>query len=393
LGQQAELVLTPEGGGECDGRHRITWRISEPGAEDRKLWHAVPLNDAALLGDGMRGDAALATVLLHAMRRGLPIRIHGHVSPTLLCGLERMQEVWTRWRPGAYRAVGVRADHESEVAAQTDNGALCAFSGGVDATFSLFRHLQGQAGRGSRRISGALLVHGLDIPLDRPAEFEAAAASARSLLATTDIPLLVMQTNARSLGQHWEDAFGLILSGCFLQLQGHYSVGMRGSEEPYESLILPWGSTPLTDAWCSTAAMAMEHDGCGFDRCEKIHWLATNTDCADALRVCWEGPHTGVNCGQCEKCVRTKLNFWAMGLPQSRALPGPLSSNLVRTLRARNEVQLAYIQSIYRHGRSQHGDRNSISSAVRRVLMRAQVRNWVGKGYRLIRGRGTDVRS
>lgn len=202
------------------------------------------------------------------------------------------------------------------------------------------------------------------------------------MLAETSIPLLRMQTNARELDQHWEDSFGLILSGCFLQLQSQHRYALRGSEEPFEDLVLPWGSTPLTDPWCSTAAMTQEHDGCGFDRCEKVDWLASHTRTLADIRVCWEGPDKSTNCGRCEKCIRTMLNFWAMGLDVPAAFPGVLTPNLVRTLRARNRVQLAYIETIYRHGRRRHVRTDGILRSVEYVLRSARIRSWANDTYR-----------
>jgi hypothetical protein len=42
-------------------------------------------------------------------------------------------------------------------------GALFAFSGGVDASYSFFRHLTAAAGRNTVRPTAALLVHGMDM--------------------------------------------------------------------------------------------------------------------------------------------------------------------------------------------------------------------------------------
>lgn len=382
-----ELRLEPDGESDREGWSRVTWRLANPDGGEFLLYHAVPAPDRGILGAPDRGDSAVASTLLYAMEQGMDLHVAGAVSPRLLDRIEALQETWARWRPGRYKQIRVYADSEAEAVAHdpAQTSAICAFSGGVDATFTLFRHLGGHDGRGNRTVRRALLVHGLDIPLDRRLEFDEAADRATRMLSSTGVSLLRMQTNARALGQAWEDSFGLILSGCFLHLQSWHRYALRGSGEPYESLIFPWGSTPLTDPWCSTDAMSMEHDGCGFDRCEKVAWLATHTRALDDLRVCWEGAVKSRNCGHCEKCIRTMLNFWAMGVDVPPAFPVALTPDLVRTLRPRNAVQLELIKNIYRHGLQRHGANDKLLRAVGRILNGARMHAWAGDTYRLAR--------
>ena len=54
---------------------------------------------------------------------------------------------------------------------------------------------------------------------------------------------------------------------------------------------------------------------------------------------------TGRNCGVCEKCIRTKLNFLATGQAVPPAL-GSLGPNQVAGLKAYNPVQVAYLDDI-----------------------------------------------
>lgn len=382
-----ELVLEPDGESDQAGWSRVTWRLLHPDGGTFLLYHAVPVPDRDMLGAPDHGDSAIVSTLLYAMEQGMDLRVKGVVSPRLLAGVEALQESWGRWRPARYKKICIYADCEAEVVVRdtTQSDAICAFSGGVDATFTLFRHLGGHAGRGNRTVRRALLIHGMDIPLIRPLEFDEAADRAMRMLSGTGVRLLRMQTNARALGQTWEDSFGLILSGCFLYLQAWHRYAIHGSEEPYESLVLPWGSTPLTDPWCSTDAMSMEHDGCGFDRCEKVAWLAIHTRALDDLRVCWEGPVKSQNCGHCEKCIRTMLNFWAMGLDVPSAFSVALTPDLIRTLRPQNAVQLEYIKNIYHHGRQRYGSNDKLLRSVGRILNGACMHTWARDTYRMAR--------
>jgi hypothetical protein len=324
------------------------------------------------------------SVLLHVMKHGAGLRVRGEVSPALLDGLETLQAIWQRWRPRRYRQVSIIADREEPATSALSDEGVFAFSGGVDATFSLFRHLHGTVGRNGRKPGAALLVHGMDIPLDRLDFFEGAARRADRILRNTGVPLIPLRTNARQLRQDWEDAFGLLLSGCFLLLQSGYRHSIRGSGEPYDTLLLPWGATPLTDRLASTEAQEHIHDGAEFDRTEKVRWLAEHTAVTGDLRVCWAGPELDRNCGECEKCVRTMLNFWAVGREIPPAFPTPLTAPRVRSLRPKNEVQLRELRSILQHAFRHHNESDQIYLALRRVLRGASVRQYRYRASELI---------
>lgn len=139
------LVLEPGGESDREGWRRITWRLVRPDGGEFLLYHAVPHADRDLLGAPDRGDRAVISALLYAMEQGMDLRVKGVVSPRLLAGIEALQETWTRWRPARYKLIHIHADREAEAVvhdpAQTT--AISAFSGGVDATFTLFRHLGG----------------------------------------------------------------------------------------------------------------------------------------------------------------------------------------------------------------------------------------------------------
>lgn len=383
--RQQPIVLKPRGIHKADGWHRLEWEIGHLESAPFTLVHAVPDSDSDLLSDVERGDVALTSVLLRAMQEGRDVVVEGTVSPRLMSGLESLQSIWHRWRPNRYQPIQIQATSEAEAIAapQATRPALCAFSGGVDASFTLFRHLHGLAGRTNRTLGAAMLVHGMDIPLSRPSEYDNAADKAERMLSGTGIRLIRMRSNASDLNQSYEDSFGLTLSACFLTLQDRFGWALRGSDEPYESLVLPWGSTPLTDPLCSTGAMQMEHDGCGFDRCEKVAWLSSHSNVLSELRVCWEGPGKDRNCGECEKCTRTMLNFWAMGLSVPNAFPTDLTPDRVRSVRIRNNLQLEYIKSVHRHATQRYAAQDRILVSVNWLLRKASFAQWARQGYRI----------
>lgn len=263
---------------------------------------------------------------------------------------------------------------------------LFTFSGGVDGTFSLLRHHAGHdLGRGRIPPEAALLVAGLDIPQERQDVFDAVAEQAERMLRHTQVPLLRITTNFRQLGQAWEDAYGLGLASCMLLLSGQFAFGVKGGGEPYERLIFPWGSTPLTDPLVRTESFGVVHDGADHDRTEKVEWLVRNAPpgVVERLRVCWEGPSLDRNCGRCEKCVRTALNFWAAGVTDAAPASLPLTRRLVRRVVPRNDIQLAELVSLDEHAATRHPQGDPLRRAVRRAVVRGWVallaRRWVAR--------------
>ncbi|MCG5512086.1 hypothetical protein [Ectothiorhodospira shaposhnikovii] len=351
------------------GWSKVNWTLKGLEPDDFILSHEIPEQDQNLLSDPQCGDHALCAILLKAMEQKDDIVVEGKVSPKLLDGLETLQAIWHRWRPERYQLIKIFAEEECEtVPAKNERPAIFAFSGGVDASFTLFRHLHNQAGRNKYKPAAALLIHGMDIPLDRDDFFQNAATRAEQILDGSGVRLIRMRMNCRELLQRWEDSFGLQLAACFLLFQANYADAVRGSEEPYESLIFPWGSTPLTDPLASTACMEMRHDGCDFDRTEKVYWLAKNTKASEYLRVCWEGPRPDRNCGECEKCIRTMLNFWAMDLPIPKAFPTQLTPKRVSSIRIRNRIQHTYLINLLRFAERHHPKDDQILKALQKRL-------------------------
>jgi len=225
--------------------------------------------------------------------------------------------------------------------------AIAAFSGGVDSCFTLFRHLTGQCGRLQRPLKAGLMVHGFDIPLDQPQVFERAAQRSQKMLASLGVALIPMATNFRELKQNWEDAHGIGLVSCLMLLQGGYGVGLVPSTEPYQALI-PWGSNPVTDHLLSSRTFKVVHDGAAFTRIEKVEQLGQWQEALTRLRVCWQGQEKDRNCGRCEKCIRTILNFRVVGLGLPPCFENDIRDEDILRLRGLNELQISELEQIYR---------------------------------------------
>lgn len=323
----SELVLSPIPAVANGDMLRQACRLSRRGgsgdAPEILWWESPP--DLPPLPDG-DAESFLIAALFAAMAEGRDVRIEGFVGQRLLANLEEFMIAWSRWKPSVYRRVRIMPDEiRVEEPHPWSRDAIAAFSGGVDASYTVWRHHSGQAGYASRRIVACALVHGFDIPLGQEEKFATGLRLARESLDSLGIDLIALRSNLRQvLPLDWHDLHGAAIVGALQLLKSRAGTALIGSSDPYDQLLLPYGSNPVTDTLLSTESMEIVHDGCGSDRTEKIAGIADWSVGCGNLRVCWAGSQIDANCGRCEKCIRTRMNFLVNGLepPVRLAPPG-----------------------------------------------------------------------
>lgn len=327
------------------GQLTLSAVIELPGKRREVLWYRVPLEYEPMLTKGH--DPFVLGTLFTAMREASDLVIHGEVSPSLLRNLEEFQAAWACWKPDQYTKIEIRAEQEREqpLAGGTPL-AISAFSGGVDGCFTVWRHRTGHRRRGQRELEAGLLVHGFDIPLEQTEVFDRAAANAQRMLESLGVKLLRMATNFKQLKQDWEDVFGIGIASCLMFFQGRYAEGLIGSSEPYSSLVLPWGSNPVTDGLLSSLTFGVVHDGAAYTRTDKVREICAWPEALRDLRVCWQGGRLDRNCGRCEKCIRTVLNFWAIGQPRPACMPYDVTDRQIKAITGLNAPQAGELEQI-----------------------------------------------
>jgi hypothetical protein len=303
-------------------------------------------------------DFAALALVFPAMRSGKPLHIDGPVSADMIRNLEEFQEAWAAWRPRSYAPVPITAGEIRSPAREAGpRTGVFAFSGGVDGTFALLRHLRQQAGLRTVSPVAAMLIHGFDIPLAETQAFEIARNAASDVMEELDLPLAVVRTNWKKVAcGNWDTEFGAGLASCLHQFSGAATHGVLGADEDYGHLSLPWGSNPITNVFLSGGSFGVHTEGGGLTRTERVRLICETPEVAKKLRVCWEGPVTGGNCGVCEKCIRTKMNFLANGKP-ILCFDRPPTVREILGIRAWNPVQVAYLEDI-----QQAAEANGISA-------------------------------
>ncbi|HVJ40738.1 MAG TPA: hypothetical protein VM639_04545 [Dongiaceae bacterium] len=300
-------------------------------------------------------DGFVFGIIFYAMRLGQDIRVHGAMSAGALRNLNEFQEAWVLWKPSRYAKVEIIPDAVLGDAAFTcKDEAIAAFSGGVDSIFTLLRHATGKMGLAAYPLRhSVLMVHGFDVPLAEPKQFEALRERTQPLLTDLRIKGKAIRTNLKDLGlQSWEDSFSAQLACCLHNYAAEFSYALIGSSEPYNALILPWGSNPATDYLLSGSGLRIVHDGASYSRTRKVETVVRNAVASAVVKVCWEGKETHKNCGVCEKCVRTRLNFLAVGVADPACFDTPFDLATIEAINLRNDTQCGELASIATYARA-----------------------------------------
>jgi len=304
--------LTNQYDGEDIRRRCLIKRINDGELEyQTELWFEFDKSITPPKDDDC--DSYLLATFMDAMREGRDIIVHGSVSHGLLSNLIEYQSVWNKWLPKIYSISNIIVDSVRHDEIKV-SGAICAFSGGVDAAFSVWRHSQRTCGYRSQKINLCAIVHGFDIPLSEISAFENAKNRGQETLDDINVKLFSIRTNYREISTlNWEHACGSALVSALTNFKNIAGTCIVGSSDSYAHLPIPWGSSPITDHLLSSGEFIVLHDGSSHSRTEKVRDISDWKVAVNNLRVCWEGDLKDENCGICEKCVRTKLNFLAAG--------------------------------------------------------------------------------
>ena len=328
-----------------DGLHR---EVLSNGALPPLFFEITPRDGASPPAfDG--GDFALIAMLPIAMYQMVDLHAEFELDSTLLDGLDHYQEVWHSWRPDIYKKkIQITSDSESSRAnvSQETKRALVAFSAGIDSTFTLSRHAHKEAGRAIRDVATAVMVHGFDMPLDSADGFETMARHGTTICRDLGVDLVTVKTNWRSLVTNWEMTFGAGLASVLHQFSHRHDIALIATEESYQNCFPVWGNSFWSDRFFSSSKLKIESDGGAFDRIERASYIGQYRSLISHLHVCWAGPRTGENCGVCPKCILTKLNFVAAGVPQPWPFPQPLTTRLISEMPLKTRWQRQFLELI-----------------------------------------------
>lgn len=286
-------------------------------------------------------DAFLAACFpLAAVHGESRVRIEGWPCPMLVEGLYTAHAWWTSWGGMPTAMPSIETTERKGRGTPTGQRRAVAFlSGGVDGLHMLMRNRQNYRSEDPAYIRDVLFIHGFDIgKRARDPENDRYHMVLRRLepvAADLGLRLIQCRTNLRHLPSK-PDFWELRHNGAALAAIGHAAISEAaflfiGASWPTSHQV-SWGSHPLIDGLFSSQRVTVIHDGSRFSRLQKVRELATWPIGLGALRVCPASAGPRANCGQCEKCLRTRLELLAAGIEETEAFgAGPTPSEICNT--------------------------------------------------------------
>jgi hypothetical protein len=234
----------------------------------------------------------------------------------------------------------VKIEAKARVKGATPPPERAAFflTGGVDSLSTLRMNQLDFPKSNPGSFKDGILIFGLEV--DRPEDFGHVASWLGELAQHCGINLLPVYTNERLLEDDW-DFWIDVFEGAVLAAVGHALAGRLTSVTIASSFDIPnlhcVASHPMLDPFYSSQRLRVRHDGAALSRFEKTRVLADWDTGLQYIRVCNVTDQyraEQLNCGKCEKCLRTMLSLMALGaLDKSRAFPKtPLSAELIKEI-------------------------------------------------------------
>ncbi len=256
------------------------------------------------------------------------IHVDGPVCPWLMSNLTTMMAYFNHWywyEQGARCGASVKIEAKELTTDHTIRSPRVGlfFSGGVDSLYTLRRNQLTIPEGHSGRIRDAIFLHGFDVFGNRPKRgpeleaFRYFVKECEAVAQEAKVNVIPVWTNMRTLGI--EDT-GFFVRECYGAALGAVAHVLSGkltdvliSSGAHLSDLHPSGSTPLTDLRLGSYSLRVHHDAEHIPRIEKVKVLGDWQVGLDHLRVCFLGGPGTLNCGTCEKCLRTKLALLCAG--------------------------------------------------------------------------------
>ena len=255
------------------------------------------------------------------------VRIEGRVCCRLRDGLGAALQFFTLWYERC-RSISIEPTHGfSPSIPRPEPRAACFLSGGIDALSLLRANRLDYSAEHPSFLRDGILIFGLNSfdadaagpKADRLAVFDAHVRRMTSFAETVHMTLMPMRTNIRALypdfGSWAAVGVGAGVVSTALSLSRRVdrvelgSAGLGVNSPPH-------GTHPCLDHHYATEAVAVRHAQVGLSRFEKTRLVAEWEEALSVLRTCFYHriPDPGrINCGECEKCLRTMLALVALG--------------------------------------------------------------------------------
>jgi len=287
--------------------------------------------------------AFLVGCAIPAMHHGEKrVFIDAEICPELRCGLTTALTWLRHWfyEPGR-QLVRIEAGVRSGISEERHpRRAGFFFSGGIDSFATLRANRLQFPLEHPGSIRNGILIFGLE--QGDPDMFEHLRGSLSGIADEVGITLIPVYTNvylnfqqedAAQKFKFWANEFqAAALSSVAHALSRRLAIAYIPASDsiPNDAFlnrkqVSPYGTHPVLDPNYSSAELKIRHDGITLSRLEKTLLVAESEPALQNLRVCnkyRQFKPGALNCGLCEKCLRTMLALKIAGvLQRTRAFP------------------------------------------------------------------------
>lgn len=311
-------------------RNRISAKVvwEESGLLEKEVF--IETDNRVALDVRYAPHAFLVGCLIPALHLGEKrIAMEGGICPELREGLGMVMALMHHWSHGAYIPLTLETGTNRQPLKQVKtarSGML--FSGGIDSLAALRLNRLGYSPEHPGYVRDCLMIHGFDIGgvqargMKYPV-FDRAMEAIGTIARNADVTEIPVYTNIRHLyddRELWLNSFfGAVLAAVAHAFSSRLDLFFIASSYDLPNLV-PCGSHPLLDPEYSSSEMRIRHRDVALTRIEKLRIVSEWDAGFQNFRVCLANVPDRLNCGRCEKCVRTMTGLVALGvLDKTRA--------------------------------------------------------------------------
>jgi hypothetical protein len=253
-------------------------------------------------------EAFASAFLLPAMSTGSNLKIEGVVCDVWAKNMQFVKSCTKEW----WGFPGGKIIAESTNNSTLKRGTGMFFTAGLDSFYTLLNSPES--------IDAIVYVDGFDVQLHDVSRLDSVHFLLERIAEEMNVELIRVRTNLRSHPTFnrvgWGRTHGSALAAIGHCLTNKFSKMYMASTD----IVGPHGSHPILDPAWSSRLISFANHGSEVTRLEKVRRIAAQPLVLRYLRVCWENNSEDLNCGYCEKCVRTQLQFAAVSAKASSEL-------------------------------------------------------------------------
>ncbi len=262
-------------------------------------------------------DFAVWCFLPVAMAEDKDLHILGPGTKRTLKNARRLSELWSIWRPDLFADIDIsfqQTEEKADFSCYNDSRqhqTLMFYSGGIDSTYTLLSRLS------QDKYQDLLTIQGMDYKMDDHKRFTASKTKTEQLTDFLGVKRLFILSNGYNIYNKYNipsaTAFVFLLSSAgFIYHQSYKNCVLAADADlEFQFLMFPdYGSNPASNQHIDSGYFYLETDG-EISRAEKLPLIAEHEKALKAVSFCKSYSTRPENCGECTKCIRTKLMFIA----------------------------------------------------------------------------------